>query len=324
MITGTVVSFVANKKLVLTQEVFAESFGLSTEGMTSILNFPKETMDEMRTRFSASEVPFRASSKKREMKIEYRLLHDIVAKALCAKAGSFDMVTGEKLDLMIAITTGVKVNWAQILFQVLLGMKRKPAVGKQKAEKPGMEKTKQAESTKKVVTLPTIEAGGLISPTMSKSETSSNKDSCQLVTRRRRRPQVEEPSDSEDPTSAPFMVITKKHRTMRTKTAQSSIDNRVESQPRPVTSNPMGDIDMFIASGDSGTYYCHGGHEEHSQIEKDAGRTLNDDDWQNTITEQYQLILDNAWEAVYIIMADYDKWIHFRTAERFKDVFSFE
>ncbi|KZV32564.1 hypothetical protein F511_36772 [Dorcoceras hygrometricum] len=53
------------------------------------------------------------------MPIEFRLLHDIVAKALCAKAGSFDQVTSKKLDLMIAITAGLKFNWAQILFQVL-------------------------------------------------------------------------------------------------------------------------------------------------------------------------------------------------------------
>ncbi|KZV50744.1 hypothetical protein F511_07299 [Dorcoceras hygrometricum] len=66
------------------------------------------------------------------------------------------------------------------------------------------------------------------------------------MTRRRRRPPVEEPSDSEDTTSAPFMVITKNRRTMCTKTAQSSIDNRVESQPGPVMSNPMDDVDMFI------------------------------------------------------------------------------
>ncbi|KZV17424.1 hypothetical protein F511_09096 [Dorcoceras hygrometricum] len=48
VITGTVVSFITNKKLVLTKEVFAESFGLPTEGMTSALKFPKEMMDEMR------------------------------------------------------------------------------------------------------------------------------------------------------------------------------------------------------------------------------------------------------------------------------------
>ncbi|KZV53606.1 hypothetical protein F511_26870 [Dorcoceras hygrometricum] len=60
------------------------------------------------------------------MKMEFRLLHDIVARALCAKAGSFDMVTREKFDLMVAITSGLKGNWAQIIFQVLLAMVNNP------------------------------------------------------------------------------------------------------------------------------------------------------------------------------------------------------
>ncbi|KZV20962.1 myosin-6-like [Dorcoceras hygrometricum] len=55
------------------------------------------------------------------MKVEYRLLHDIVAKALCAKAGSFDIVTSEKFDLMVAISAGLKV-----LFQTLVAMVHKP------------------------------------------------------------------------------------------------------------------------------------------------------------------------------------------------------
>ncbi|KZV56703.1 hypothetical protein F511_30048 [Dorcoceras hygrometricum] len=80
----------------------------------------------MRNRFSGSDEPFRAPSKKKGMKFEYRLLHDIVAKALCAKAGSFDVVTSEKFDLMVAITAGLKVNWAQVLFQVLLAMVNNP------------------------------------------------------------------------------------------------------------------------------------------------------------------------------------------------------
>ncbi|KZV26379.1 hypothetical protein F511_38572, partial [Dorcoceras hygrometricum] len=83
---------------------------LPTEGMTSFLDILSQTVVEMRGRFSSSDVPFKAPIKKKEMKIEFRLLHDIVAKALCAKAGSFDMVTSEKFDLMVAVTAGLKVN----------------------------------------------------------------------------------------------------------------------------------------------------------------------------------------------------------------------
>ncbi|KZV31248.1 hypothetical protein F511_13042 [Dorcoceras hygrometricum] len=42
---------------------------------------------EMWGRFFGSDVPFRAPSKKNDMKMEFHLLHDIVAKALCAKVG---------------------------------------------------------------------------------------------------------------------------------------------------------------------------------------------------------------------------------------------
>ncbi|KZV58374.1 hypothetical protein F511_15497 [Dorcoceras hygrometricum] len=67
-----------------------------------------------------------APNKKKEMKVEYRMLHDIVAKALYAKAGSFDVVTSEKFDFMVAISAGLKVNWAHVLFQTLVAMVHTP------------------------------------------------------------------------------------------------------------------------------------------------------------------------------------------------------
>ncbi|KZV36707.1 hypothetical protein F511_39740 [Dorcoceras hygrometricum] len=106
-IAGTIVSFIANRKLALTKEVFAETFGLPTEGMASFLDITNQTVVEIRGRFSESDVSFK-------MKIEFCLLHNIMAKALCAKAGSFDVVTSEKFDLMVAITAGLKINWAQV------------------------------------------------------------------------------------------------------------------------------------------------------------------------------------------------------------------
>ncbi|KZV18755.1 hypothetical protein F511_13028 [Dorcoceras hygrometricum] len=109
-ITGTIVSFVANRKMVITKDVFAEAFGLPTEGLVGFLDIPTQTVVEMLRRFSGTDVLFRAPNKKKKMKMEYRLLHDIVAKALCAKDGSFDMVTSGKFDLMVAISAGLKTN----------------------------------------------------------------------------------------------------------------------------------------------------------------------------------------------------------------------
>ncbi|KZV17972.1 hypothetical protein F511_40585 [Dorcoceras hygrometricum] len=112
----------ANWNMVLTKNLFAEVFGIPTEGLNNLLEIPKETVIEMRSLFSGYEEPFRSPYKKNGMKMEFRLLHDIVAKELCAKAGSFDVVTSKKFDFMVAITAGLKVNWGHILFQVLLSM----------------------------------------------------------------------------------------------------------------------------------------------------------------------------------------------------------
>ncbi|KZV25318.1 mediator of RNA polymerase II transcription subunit 12-like [Dorcoceras hygrometricum] len=114
--------------------------------------FVNAKVDEMRIRFSASAVPFRASSKKREMKIEYRLLHDIVAKALCAKAGSFDMVTmtpaGETSKTSGDATS--ETEGGQSKATKTMGMrKRKPSVGKRKAKKPDTTSAPSMAITKK-------------------------------------------------------------------------------------------------------------------------------------------------------------------------------
>ncbi|KZV40705.1 hypothetical protein F511_32591 [Dorcoceras hygrometricum] len=126
VLAGKIVSLVGARNIEITKDTFIEVFGLPSEGLTTFLTILKETVIEMRRQFSGSDESFRAPNKKREMKIEFRLLHDIVAKVLCAKAGSFDQVTSEKLDIMIAITVGLRVNWAQILFQVLLNMVKTP------------------------------------------------------------------------------------------------------------------------------------------------------------------------------------------------------
>ncbi|KZV29188.1 hypothetical protein F511_30661 [Dorcoceras hygrometricum] len=59
VMAGTIVSFVANRKMALTKEIFAEAFGLPTEGATSFLDVLNETVMEMRNRFSGSDVPFK-------------------------------------------------------------------------------------------------------------------------------------------------------------------------------------------------------------------------------------------------------------------------
>ncbi|KZV44007.1 hypothetical protein F511_31182 [Dorcoceras hygrometricum] len=78
--------------MVVTKDVFAEAFGLPTEGMVRFIDLPTQSVAEMRMRFCSTDVSFKVPNKKNEMEVEYRLLHDIMAKALCTKAGSFDVI----------------------------------------------------------------------------------------------------------------------------------------------------------------------------------------------------------------------------------------
>ncbi|KZV29444.1 hypothetical protein F511_28400 [Dorcoceras hygrometricum] len=88
---GYVVSTVANRKLVITMDVFAEAVQLPTEGMVSFFEIPGKEVADMKALFSSTGVPIRPTNKKKDMKVEYRLLHDIVANYLSAKDGSFLM-----------------------------------------------------------------------------------------------------------------------------------------------------------------------------------------------------------------------------------------
>ncbi|KZV44880.1 hypothetical protein F511_31139 [Dorcoceras hygrometricum] len=72
VIAGNIVSFVANMKLAMRKDILSEAFGLPTEGPKSFLDVLKDIVLEMRNRFSRSDVPIRAPSKKREMKMEFR------------------------------------------------------------------------------------------------------------------------------------------------------------------------------------------------------------------------------------------------------------
>ncbi|KZV34606.1 hypothetical protein F511_19448 [Dorcoceras hygrometricum] len=62
--------------------------------------------------------PVNMSGRKGQMKIEYRLLCDIMAKSISVKAGSFNALTVEKFALLTAVVCGVKMNWASVLFNI--------------------------------------------------------------------------------------------------------------------------------------------------------------------------------------------------------------
>ncbi|KZV34598.1 hypothetical protein F511_17728 [Dorcoceras hygrometricum] len=119
---GMVVSTIKGKAVEISEEVFATTFELPTEGLTDLSEVPKNLVFDARSLFSVSQEQVSISCFKKEMEIQYRLLSDILAKTIYVKAGSFDAVTRDRFLLMTAITFDVKVNWSRLLFDVLKDM----------------------------------------------------------------------------------------------------------------------------------------------------------------------------------------------------------
>ncbi|KZV18935.1 hypothetical protein F511_24438 [Dorcoceras hygrometricum] len=106
----------------ISENVFAGAFQLPMDGLTDLSEVPKDLVFYVRSIVLESGEQVSTSCKKREMKIEFRLLSDILAKTIFVKAGSFDAVTHELFLLMSAIISGVKINWIRLLFDILKDM----------------------------------------------------------------------------------------------------------------------------------------------------------------------------------------------------------
>ncbi|KZV34500.1 hypothetical protein F511_25325 [Dorcoceras hygrometricum] len=91
-------------------------------GLTDLLEIPKDLVFDAKSIVSFSGEPVNISRKKKEMKLEFRLLCDILAKTISVKAGSFDAITQEKFLMMAAIIYGVRINWSRIFFNILKDM----------------------------------------------------------------------------------------------------------------------------------------------------------------------------------------------------------
>ncbi|KZV49494.1 hypothetical protein F511_36565 [Dorcoceras hygrometricum] len=116
-----VVSTVQGKPVEISEELFERTFELPMEGLTDMNEVPKDLVFDARSEFSHNGEQLRTSCKKREMKIEFRLLSDILAKSVTVKAGSFD-ATHERFLMMSAINGGVQINWGRLLFNIFKDM----------------------------------------------------------------------------------------------------------------------------------------------------------------------------------------------------------
>ncbi|KZV34515.1 hypothetical protein F511_21752 [Dorcoceras hygrometricum] len=113
---------ISGKFVSISPTMFAKVFDLPTEGITNFSEVPKDKVYDARSLFSQKGVQIDVHGKKKYMKHEFRLLNDILAKAITVKAGSFDSVTVERFQMMTAIQYGLKVNWGKVLFNVLKDM----------------------------------------------------------------------------------------------------------------------------------------------------------------------------------------------------------
>ncbi|KZV25611.1 hypothetical protein F511_17246 [Dorcoceras hygrometricum] len=119
---GLVFSTVGGQIVKISEKLFAESFELPVEGLEELSEMPKDAIFEARSIVSMTGEQINLSGRKNQMKMPYRLLCDIVAKAISVKAGSFNAITVEKFSLMTAVVCGVKMNWAKYLFGILKKM----------------------------------------------------------------------------------------------------------------------------------------------------------------------------------------------------------
>ncbi|KZV45739.1 hypothetical protein F511_41763 [Dorcoceras hygrometricum] len=119
---GVVVSTIGGIAVEISESVFAAMFGLPMEGLTELSEVPRNLLSDAQSLFSVFEKEVSIYFLKKEIKMQYRLLSDILAKSLFVKAGSFDPVTRDRFLLMTEITFDVKVNWGNLLFVVIKTM----------------------------------------------------------------------------------------------------------------------------------------------------------------------------------------------------------
>ncbi|KZV46538.1 dystroglycan-like [Dorcoceras hygrometricum] len=84
---GLVVSTVNGVPVEISEQLFAETFELPVDGLADLSEMPKHKIFDARSIVSLSGDPVNLSGRKGQMKIEYRLLCDIMEKAISIKAG---------------------------------------------------------------------------------------------------------------------------------------------------------------------------------------------------------------------------------------------
>ncbi|KZV54735.1 hypothetical protein F511_42077 [Dorcoceras hygrometricum] len=105
---GLVVSSVNGVPVEITEQLLAETFELPVDGLSELSEIPRDKVFDAKSIVSLTGEPVSTSGKKSQLKIEYRLLCDIMAKTISVKAGSFNAITMEKFLMLTAVVYEVR------------------------------------------------------------------------------------------------------------------------------------------------------------------------------------------------------------------------
>lgn len=124
IIHGSIACTFKNVEYTISQKLFADTLELPSGGIEKISDIPDGNSDMWKLGFSLSENPISIPGEKQDLKPEFRILANIVAKSLLARAGAYDKITLEKFQYMALIASRILVDWSGILFNTLLDMVR--------------------------------------------------------------------------------------------------------------------------------------------------------------------------------------------------------
>ncbi|KZV50366.1 Retinol dehydrogenase [Dorcoceras hygrometricum] len=271
---------------------------LETSGLQGVLGVSISVFEEALNQFFTNATVITGkmlarwpSNKKKDMKVDYRLLHDVVAKSLSAKFPWFSspgkQSPGYAVQLSILLEKLVKADLGESV--ALHPMK----VLNKKSVLTYMEKNQAAP-----------QAGSSVDPAKSRSETSSDDDKHPIATlaaartggAAAKRKVILAPSNSESTVSLSLLEIKKKQRTKRPKLVK----------PIPAKEEKAVSIDLPLEINWT-THFLPKIYPaaKSKEVLEAFARS-------NPVEEHCLLVIQSAWEVVFSKMSSFDEWAGFR------------
>ncbi|XP_047325899.1 uncharacterized protein LOC124929521 [Impatiens glandulifera] len=104
---------VSGQQLELTEESVVDILRLPSEGTNLPATLDQETFKAAFQILAETKVPVGVSRKKSSLRPEYRPLCDIFTKSVQARGGNYDSLTQAKIEMLVGLVNGVRINWAK-------------------------------------------------------------------------------------------------------------------------------------------------------------------------------------------------------------------